>query len=350
MQKRKLASNLILFLFFIFVTIAALFSDIFQTPIKSVSQVIEQAQLFTTQNLELIKRISLKNKSGEYIFERDTSTQPNLWHMVAPKEISANSLFIEKLFNSLTSIKVKKTYPDEKLNTSNFSIDKPTSTLNLIDQNGKTITILFGLMNTIDNSTYLKIIGRNDIYHVEAPSVSLENANLLNLIESQIISMNIDTITSIKILHGNKNEDFPLLEISKKDGRWLDHFGNLLSKENINLFFRDLTNLKSSFIIEKPTDLQKRQISNLTKSSDYTISIEDDKNVIFKFDVGGFVKEIADIDLKNEEYFLITLPNESTTYILKKEYHEIFNRKSESFKPLMIKQDEVKGEIKPDKT
>ena len=135
------------------------------------------------------------------------NNQVSPWHMVSPRDISANSVFIEKLFNALTVIKVKKLLPDEKIANSNFSLDKPTSTLTLIDQNGHAINITIGLMNTIDNSTYLKIADRSGIYHVEAPSVSLENVTVQDLIESQIISIDLKTIKNLKIFKGSKKSN-----------------------------------------------------------------------------------------------------------------------------------------------
>jgi hypothetical protein len=337
MQKRKFASNLILFLFFVLVSLAALFSDIFQSPIKTGAEVIQQAKLFTSTDLEKVHRISLKNKSGEYIFERLQNNQISPWHMVSPRDISANSLFIEKLFNALTTIKVKKMFPDEKINASNFSIDKPTSTLNLIDQSGKSIVIVLGLMNTIDNSTYLKISGRSGIFHVEAPDVSLENASILNLIESQIISINLDTIVAFRIYRGNKKTGTPQLEIKKKGADWFDREGNLLSREKIDDYLQDLSSLKSSFIIDKQTDSQKRQINNLARNAEYIVSIEDNKANTIDYNISGITKDLSDIDLKNEEYFIVTISNNTTSYVVKKEFHELFNRKSDILKAAVKK-------------
>ena len=70
MQKRKFASNFILLLFLVFVGLAGFFSHIFQSPIKNAKDMIEQAKLFTATDLSQTKRISLKNKSGEFLFER----------------------------------------------------------------------------------------------------------------------------------------------------------------------------------------------------------------------------------------------------------------------------------------
>ncbi|MDO9181558.1 MAG: DUF4340 domain-containing protein [Bacteriovorax sp.] len=351
MQKRQIASNLILFLFFIVVSLAAIFSDLFQNPIKTGSEIIEQAKLFTSSDLGLVKNITLKNKSGEFAFERNENNQISPWHMVSPREISANSLFIEKLFNALTTIKVKKIFPEEQINISNFSIDKPTSTLNITDQNGKEMTIVFGLMNTIDNSTYIKISGRNGIYHVEAPNVSLENASILNLIESQIISINLDTIVSFKIYRGNKKNISPQLEIKKQEDTWFDRAGNTLPKDKIDDYFHELSNLKSSFIIDKQTDSQKKQLSNLTRNSDYIVSIEDNKANTIDYNISGIIHELSDLDLKNEDCFVVTISNNTTSYVVKKEFHELFNRKSDSLgaiagKPLQ-KKTEKKTEAKP---
>lgn len=328
MQKRKFASNIILFLFLILVATASIFSDIFQSPIKSSSEIIEQAKLFSINDLFTIVRIKLKNKSGEYEFEKIQPTETSQWHMVSPRNISANSLFIEKLLKSLTTIKVKKIFPDEKVNISNLSIDKPTSTLNLIDQSGKITTIVLGLMNTIDNSTYLKITGRNGIFHVEAPNISLENASIIDLIESQIISINLDTIASLKIFHGNKKTGLPQLEIKKTDINWHDQEGNILSQEKVEEYLQELSSLKSSFIIDKQTDSQKRQIANLVKNAQYIVSIEDNKTNITDYNISGIIKDFSDIDLKNEDYFNVSVSNASTTYIVNKEFFELFKHKS----------------------
>ncbi len=330
MQKRQFASNLLIFLFFILVVVTATFSELFKNNVKTGSELIEQANPFNSNELTLTKSLTLKNKSGEYAFEHLQNNQISPWRMTTPRKISANSLFFEQLFKTLKSLKVKKVFPEEKINISNFSIDKPTSTLNLIDPNGKIINIIFGLINTIDNSTYIKISGRSGIYHVEAPSVSLENATILNLIESQIISIDLETIKSFKIFHGNKKTVTPQLEMKKKDNTWVDQAGRILSQDKIDEFLQELSSLKSSFIIDKQTDSQKRQIQNLARNAQTIVSIQDNLNNTIDYNISGLFKELSDIDLKNEEYFIVTISNNTTSYVIKKEFIELFNRKSDS--------------------
>ncbi len=333
MQKRKIASNIILFLFLILVSLTAIFSEIFQKPTKITTELIEHAKLFTEADVGQTKQISLKNKSGEYLFEKKENDQTSSWQMVAPREISANSFFIEKLFNALTAIKVKKILPDQPINNSNFSLDKPTANLRLIDQNGKAINIQVGLMNTIDNSTYLKVSGRDGIYHVEAPSPSLENVTILDLIESQVISIDLKTIISLKISHNQKT----VFEIRNKDGNWLDSENNQLTTEKLNDYFQELSDLKSSFILDKQTEAQTKQIHSLVKNAEYTLTIEDNQKNSTEYRISGIIKSLSDVDLKNEEYFVVTTSSSSTAYVVKKEFLEILNKKTDLFREPIIK-------------
>lgn len=334
MDKRKLASNLILFLFFLLVTMSALFSEFFQNPVKTASEVIDQAKLFATADLGLIKRLSLKNKSGEYIFERADFSKESPWHMTSPREMSANSLFIENLFNALLTIKIKKLYPEETLNNSNFSIDKPTATLGLADDAGNVINIQVGLMNTIDNSTYLKISGKNGIYHVEAPSASLENVTIVDLIESQIIPINASNVAVLKVFHNKK----AVLEIKKVNNLWQDAEGKTLALEKVEDYFQELSGLKSTYTLDKQTENQKKQIGNFIKMPEYTLSIEDSKAMkTVDYNISSVTKSISDLDLKNEEFFVVTMSNTATAYVVKKEFVELFNRKSETLRIAVIK-------------
>lgn len=331
MKNRKIISNLVLILFFLLVGAAALLTQVFQNPLKNSGKVIEQVRLFTNNELSSIDKLILKNKSGEYTFERDPINQITPWHMTTPRNISANSVFIDKLFTSLSFTKVKKVFPEEKINYSNFSLDRPTSTLTLIDQEGKTTTILVGLMNSIDNSTYLKIDGRPGIFHVDAPAISLENATILDLIESQIISIDLDTILSFRIYHGNKKTN-PALEIKKKSEGWIDREGTTLSADKIDDYLGELSSLKSTFIIDKPTEGQKRQIATLSHNAVFIISVEDVKGNVIDYNISALTKEISDLDLKNEEYFVVTISNNSSSYVVKKVFFDLFNRKADTLK------------------
>ena len=187
-------------------------------------------------------------------------------------------------------------------------------------------------MNTIDNSTYLKISERSGIYHVEAPNVSLENASISDLIESQIISINHESIIALTIFQGNKKSGKSLFNIHKNNDLWYDSEEKLLSQEKIEEYLQELSIMKSSFIIETPTELQNKQLDSHIKNPVYSLVFEDNKANRIEYNISGMVKEISDLDLKNEDHFIVTATGHAGSYIVKKEFYELFNRKFDNLK------------------
>jgi len=214
----------------------------------------------------------------------------------------------------------------------NFSLTKPTATLLLTDSNNKTLEISIGLLNTIDHSTYIKLNDRQGIYHIDAPTVPLENATLLDLIESKIITIDQDSILSFKIFQGRKAGK-AFVEMTKEGTIWKNNNGEAIPPQKLDDYLQDLAGLKSSFILDELTDTQKRQISNLTKKPEYTLSIDDNKQNTIDYNISSPFKELSGIDLKNESYFLITISNNSTAYIVKKQFFDLFEIKPDKFKP-----------------
>ena len=106
-KKRKWFSNIVLASFLILVVGTMFLSNVFKTPIKGQQELIEQALVFSNKELENVTRLSLKNKSGEFTFERADTETSSAWHMTSPRDISVNSVFVEKLFSSLNIIKTK---------------------------------------------------------------------------------------------------------------------------------------------------------------------------------------------------------------------------------------------------
>lgn len=322
MQKRKLVSNFILFLFFVSVSLAAILSDILKAPVKTGIEVIEEAKLFSANELTNIRKISLKIKSGEYLFERFQSNQKDTWHMTSPRDVTAESMYIEKLIEGLSTIKIKKIVSDEKISQTNFSIDKPTSALRLYDQNDRATVITFGLMNTIDNTTYLKRSDRNGIYHVEAPKIPLENAEISDLLESKIVSLKIDQIVAFSLMNETKK-----LSIRKKDGAWINGNQADLNREKVEELIQDYLNLTSNMIIDKPNEGQKKQLQQLSKEAVQSFSLENTEGIVTSYKISKMFKTFPDTDLKTDEYFAIIANDANQAFLLKKESYELFSKK-----------------------
>ncbi len=331
-NKKKWLSNMVLLSFLLLVGATAFLSNAFKTPVKSHNEFIEQALVFNNKELEKVTRLTLKNKSGEYSFERTDTTPESAWHMTSPKDLSASSAFVEKLFASLNIIKTKKLLVDDNANNSNFSLEKPTAILTLTDETGKSLLLSVGIMNTIDNSTYMKISGRSGIYHVEAPSISLENITIADLVKSSIFDFDPKKILSFKI--SKRNSQVSQFEVNKKDGVWSNVEGKALNTARLEDVFNEFLNLKSSFIIDEQTDAQKKVASTLISSGDYTVRVTLEDNQVMIYQIGSTTKNIPDLALNGEEHFVIVENHAPIVYVVKREFLNLFELKNESLKSL----------------
>ena len=321
-EKRKWLSNTILVAFLLLVSGTMFLSNVFKTPVKGQQELIEQSLVFSNKELESITRLSLKNKSGEFTFERANLENTTAWHMKSPRDISVNSVFVEKLFASLNIIKTKKLLDDNQANNSNFSLEKPTAILTLTDNKDQNIILSVGIMNTIDNSTYMKISGRNGIYHVEAPSMSLENITLNDLVESSVFDINFNTMMSFKLF--KKNTPSPVFEIHKRDGAWFDSQERPLDVKRLEDMIDDFIALKSSFTLDAPTDAQKKQTQSLISNPEYTVKIEKIDNTSLLYKVGPVVKTLIEVPLKDEAHFIINENHSPVIYVVKKDFLTLF--------------------------
>lgn len=331
-EKKKWFSNFVLVAFLFLVAATALLSNAFKTPVKNHNEFIEQSLVFNNKELENITNLSLKNKSGEFTFSRSSTEAASQWHMTSPRDISSSSVFVEKLFSSLNTIKTKKLLPDDTANRSNFSLDKPTAILTLTDDSGKSIILSVGIMNTIDNSTYLKISGRNEIFHVEAPSMSLENTTINDLIESTVFDINFAAISSFKIF--KKNSSTPQFAVIKKDGIWFSSEEKPLDAKKLEEMLDDFSVVKSSFVMDQMTDLQKKQTQALVSPPEYTLKIEKDSKETFTYLVSDLKKSISDVAASDEAQFIVIENHAPVVYVIKKEAFALFELKNESLKTL----------------
>lgn len=331
-QKKKWFSNFVLISFLFLVAATALLSNAFKTPVKNHNEFIEQSLVFNNKELENITNLTLKNKSGEFIFSKSNTDSSSTWHMTSPRDISTSSAFVEKLFSSLNTIKTKKLLPDDAASRSNFSLDKPTAILTLADESGTSIVLSVGIMNTIDNSTYMKISGREGVFHVEAPSMSLENTTLHDLIESNVFDINFATISSFKIF--KKNSSTPQFAVFKKAGVWVTSEEKSLDAKKLEEMLDDFTIIKSTFVMDQMTDAQKKQTQGMVSPPEYTLKIEMGENETLTYLISDLKKNISDTPASDEPQFIVIENHAPVVYVLKKEAFALFELKNEALKPL----------------
>src|SRR5690606_37178893 len=98
--------------------------------------------------------------------------------LTEPQPLRIRPDIIEKIVDALNIIRVRNFYKLEPINITSFSLDNPTLTLLFTNDKDKSFEVKMGLINPIDNSSYLQLSTQNQIYQIDPIEISLESYDL----------------------------------------------------------------------------------------------------------------------------------------------------------------------------
>lgn len=324
-SEKKLISNTLFIAFFAVVIFIGYMSDAFKIPIKTPSELIEATQTFTANELAPINQITLFNNNGPFIFQKDPTE--GKWHLISPEKHEKESAFIEKLMSSLGSIKTKNVLDYNNSNLTNYSLINSPNKLILTSMNNQdSINIHFGLINTIDNSTYMRIEGKNNIYHVEAPISNFDSITLADLVEKKPFEFSKDLISQIKISNlKNKKLNF---SAKKNETGWIGDDEKPVEATLVNDFIEDMTKLKSNKLITQVSKDQDKALKNLMNKVEIQINIKLQDGREFNYNVTELTKSFPEISLNDEYHYVIKESGDETLHFIRSENLAVFNIKS----------------------
>lgn len=306
--------GLILLTFFSSVLIfTALYSVFFQTPLQDQS-LKRYKGLLAEEQIDLMTKFSLKNKLGSYEFEKKIdplNPQANLnWAMTSPRFLPASEEGLNKVFQSLKNIRIRKTYSVGEVDASSFSLDNPVITMTLKENSGEEFSIFVGLTNPIDNSSYIQIPEQKSIYHIDSFDRSIEGLDIISLIEPRPFfpaMINAYKI-NINILEGQKTT----YNYIKKNNQWfslksetatyneIEGIKNLAAKAFLDQLEQSKKMVEKSFaspLIEiEFLDNDNRMVSSFSVTSPINQNIPE-----LKVDLKQFhLAKVKNIDVHNE--------------------------------------------------
>jgi len=321
--KVNFSSSLIL-TFFITLCVSAFFSQLFQNPKNLNKGVKVGLNLPFSSNLENTKKITLKNRLGEFHFERNELG----WRLTSPRQLPAKEESINYIFSSIKDIKVKNAFRLDSLGESSFSLNSPFIEVSLEDNDNKTQTIKFGMIDSKNNSTYVGISGKDIIFQVESFQFPFEKLDLMDFIDPRIFYFSHSKISSIKIFEGGRV--VPILSLIQKEGKWLGKNGQPLNQSKVEEFFKDLNALKSEVILDQLSEELKEKINGSLQKPIFVVEIEDNGKNKHYFQVSLVSNSIPDLKIDKRESFIVSLKDSQQQYLLSKKFLDIFRKKEES--------------------
>ena len=332
--KKSTISTWLLLSFLMILTISAFISEFFQAPTFTTHQFTKYTLLLDGNKLANVRGLSLKNHLGNFQMEKDPS---GTWYLTSPRQLAANPKLINEILKSLEQINIKKVYSRDPINIANFSLQTPLITLTLKYAEEEDDVLRFGLINPIDNSTYIMVSERAAIYHTTTQKMALETLELIHFIDSRIFPQEPSNITELKILKGAQKDNNLRIQFIKKDNLWVDRRGQELDQEKALAFINELISIKSEIILDKMDEKLTQSLERNFKAPQYTIELTDDNEQQITYVISGIIGTLPGIKLEKWQNFAITASNRTHPYIVKRAVLNIFNKSQTNFRPPPIK-------------
>jgi hypothetical protein len=314
--------------FILTLALSTVLSEFFQAPIISSQELSKLQYLFTDADIKGINEFRLETSLVDFKVKKENSG----WLLTTPRNINANEKLINDILSSLKTVRIKKIYPRDEINLANFSLNNPLAKLTLTTNTGREKTLSFGLVNPINNTTYVSLDTDDAIYHVNLLGVPIEKIELANIIDSRIFSMPWQEVESIKITNKNQLK----LDIKKEKRIWYQG-RRQLAEDRVTKFLQEVVNIKSTVILDERTDKLERRLKGLLEKPFFKMEIKTKSGEIVTYDVSYVLNSLPDIKMEKKQNFIIRASNRKHPFVVNKSYVKYFYYKNSSFKTLSIK-------------
>jgi len=312
--KKIKATHIILFLFICLTSFTLYLSSLFSPSFINTQNQLLIANFLEAKNAPLINELIITNNNGEFVFSRDISN-PNKWNMIKPIEINADEKIIISLIEYLQNLKIKKTYPADKTNNTNYNLAPPLAQIKFKVQDKEDL-ILFGLLNTIDKSIYTKKYNSQEIYHVDAPDFDFENAKTYDFLVMNVFQIQDFDLLSI-YFNGQTKADF---DVSNVEAKWVDSLKNIYNPVKIEDLKSKAFKARAQFVIEKPNETQFKFIENQFKKLSHKLVVSNSKEINSEvtFLISQEFNQFPGIELQQENFSIVKISNSSYYYLFKR--------------------------------
>lgn len=268
--------------------------------------------------LSTVSLINFKNRIGQFQLQQ---VQEN-WLLQKPRVIPAKSKTVKQILRSLENIKVQTLHELEPINFQSYSLDKPTFEIDLVSKDTTKINIKVGLINPINNTSYITVSGFDRIFQINILENNFEKLQLTDFIDARIFSMRSKHVVEYKLLQGKSKKISNQFVL--ENGQWKTAKYNHFSQEKFEKKLSKILKTPTYMIIDKQDEQLKTFIANYIDSPLYEIQIKLKDGQTIKYKVSSLIKAIPELKINKRQFFIISASNRPYPYLIHKKYLEKF--------------------------
>lgn len=265
------------------------------------------------KNLNLVK---VSNSLGDFEIIRKNN---RWWITNQEKNYFANEIVVEKMLNSLSKIKVERLHKNNTLNRNYFSLSTPIFKIFLNDQEFQ-----FGLVNSIDDSTYLTFPSSQNIYQIEVFDFDFPSIGLNEILYTKLFLSNPREIKTLKLVINNRD----VLSIKLEGNTWFDKRGRKLNEKKVNTFLIDLFSNKSDIVVDENKEGVYKEIDKVLKKPPYELVYTTVKGKKYKYSFSYPVRSLPSLNLERRKNIVLKSNLDYYPIVIEKSFLDVFKKRA----------------------
>jgi len=158
-----------------------------------------------------IEKIELRNKNGRFVFSR----RDTLWYLDEPLAAKADKVALEGILDNFCRLKYDRLVEEDARALKDFGLDKPEIELRLITKGAPGQSILLGMKNGLDDSSYAKLAAGNKVVSIAAYKRNELEKDLFAFRDKKFLEIDTTAVIALEYRHENS-----LFAFSKVGEQW----------------------------------------------------------------------------------------------------------------------------------
>ncbi|MCR9204391.1 MAG: hypothetical protein NXH75_07435, partial [Halobacteriovoraceae bacterium] len=123
----------------------------------------------------------------------------------------------------------------------------------------------------------------------------------------------------------------------KEKDQWVGKKNTLLKPEAVLSYFGELSDLRSSFILDKVNEELQGELQKYLDKPAYEIVVSYGEKDTYRYQITGLVKSLPGLKLEKWQTFIVKPSNREFPYILNKKVLNLFHRSERRLRSFPVK-------------
>lgn len=321
-------STIALLSFTALILLSAVYTELFRPQKVSVQKSTQLLVNPIRKDILLdLKTIEIQNYSNSFKITKIN----NKWKLTNPVKMKSDLKKVREVINALKRIEVKTILKKDKLNLQNYSLNNPLLSIKLESALKEEQVINFGILNSIDDSSYLTVNNINAIYQTNIISNKLLKYTFSDFIDASIISIKLENIEKFEIINARDNR---VLHIAQRvENNWISNKYNTISNKSVENKLSKILKVSAKVVVddadEETTNFLNNYITNPKLKLNITkLSPKETDRFIVTYPTTS--NKTLKID-KSQNFIIKDISND-IIYLVDKKYLSEFNIRYADFK------------------